>query len=149
MDSRKGVNESMSAVLKERTYSLDEMAGAFLAIRNKMSEIQKKADKEIRALEKQKNIIATEFEKICESDGVNSINTNSGTIVRSVRQRYWTSDWIGFCNIMKEHNAFELVEQRIHQGNIKKFLEENPSIRPRGLNVESKYSITVRRPAKK
>ena len=139
----------MSAVMKERTYSLDEMAGAFLAIRNKISEVQKKADREIKALEKQKNIIATEFEKICEKDGVNSINTNSGTIIRSVRQRYWTSDWIHFCEIMKENNAFDLVEQRIHQGNIKKFLEENPTIRPRGLNVESKYLITVRRPAKK
>ena len=139
----------MSAVMQERTYSLDEMAGAFLAIRNKISEIQKKADREIKALDKQKNIIATEFEKICEKDGVNSINTNSGTIIRSVRQRYWTSDWIHFCEIMKENNAFDLVEQRIHQGNIKKFLEENPTIRPRGLNVESKYLITVRRPAKK
>ena len=139
----------MSAVMKERTYSLDEMAGAFLAIRNKMSEVQKKADKEIKALEKQKNLIATEFEKICEKDGVNSINTNSGTIVRSVRQRYWTSDWIHFCSIMKEHNAFDLVEQRIHQGNIKKFLEDNPTIQPRGLNIESKYSITVLRPTKK
>ena len=139
----------MSAVMKERTYSLDEMAGAFLAIRNKISEVQKKADREIKALEKQKNIIATEFEKICEKDGVNSINTNSGTIIRSVRQRYWTSDWIHFCEIMKENNAFDLVEQRIHQGNIKKFLEENPTIRPRGLNVDSKYSITVRRPTKK
>ena len=139
----------MSAVMQERTYSLDEMAGAFLAIRNKISEIQKKADREIKALDKQKNIIATKFEKICEKDGVNSINTNSGTIIRSVRQRYWTSDWIHFCEIMKENNAFDLVEQRIHQGNIKKFLEENPTIRPRGLNVESKYLITVRRPAKK
>ena len=139
----------MSAVMKERTYSLDEMAGAFLAIRNKMSEVQKKADREIKVLEKQKNLIATEFEKICEKDGVNSINTNSGIIIRSVRQRYWTSDWINFCTIMKEHDAFDLVEQRIHQGNIKKFLEENPTIKPRGLNIESKYSITVRRPTKK
>ena len=88
-------------------------------------------------------------EKICEKDGVNSINTNSGTIIRSVRQRYWTSDWIHFCEIMKENNAFDLVEQRIHQGNIKKFLEENPTIQPRGLNIDSKYSITVRRPTKK
>ena len=49
---------------------------------------------------------------------------------------------------MKEHDAFDLVEQRIHQGNIKKFLEENPTIQPRNLNVESKHSITVRRPKK-
>ena len=139
----------MSAVMKERTYSLNEMAGAYLAIKNKISEIQKKADREIKALEKQKNLIATEFEKICEKDGVNSINTNSGTIIRNVRQKYWTSDWLHYCDIIKEHNAFELVEQRIHQGNMKKFLDEHPNIHPRGLNIESKYSITVRRPKAK
>ena len=139
----------MSAVMKERTYSLSEMAGAYLAIKNKISEVQKKADKEIKTLEKQKNIIATEFEKVCEKDGVNSINTDSGTIIRNVRQKYWTSDWVQFCNIIKEHDAFELVEQRIHQGNMKKFLEENPTVKPRGLNVEAKYSITVRRPKAK
>ena len=138
----------MSALMQERTYSLDEMAGAFLAIRNKISQVQKEADREIKSLEKQKDLIAAEFEKVCEKDGVNSINTNSGTIIRSVRQKYWTSDWITFCNLMKEHDAFDLVEQRIHQGNIKKFLEENPTIQPRNLNVESRHSITVRKPKK-
>jgi len=49
---------------------------------------------------------------------------------------------------MKEHDAFDLVEQRIHQGNVKRFLEENPTIQPHNLNVESKYSITVRKPKK-
>jgi hypothetical protein len=138
----------MSALMQERTYSLDEMAGAFLAIRNKISEVQRKADREIKVLEKQKNLIAAEFERVCDKDGVNSINTNSGTIIRSVRHKYWTSDWITFCALMKEHDAFDLVEQRIHQGNTRKFLEENPTIQPRNLNVESSYSITVRKPQK-
>ncbi len=138
----------MSALMKERTYSLDEIAGAFIAIRNKISEVQKAADKEIGVLEKQKNLIAAEFEKVCEKESVNSINTNSGTIIRSVRHKYWTSDWIAFCDLMKEHDAFDLVEQRIHQGNTRKFLEENPTIQPRNLNIESKYSITVRKPQK-
>jgi hypothetical protein len=40
----------MSALMQERTYSLDEMAGAFLAIRNKISEVQRKADREIKVL---------------------------------------------------------------------------------------------------
>ena len=52
----------MSALMQERTYSLDEMAGAFLAIRNKISEVQKEADREIKSLEKQKDLIAAEFE---------------------------------------------------------------------------------------
>ena len=138
----------MSAVV-ERTFSLDEMAGAFLAIRNKISETQKKADKEIKVLQKQKDLIAAELDKRFDQDGVNSINTNSGTIVRSIRERYWTSDWANLCKIIKEEDAFDLIEQRIHQGNIKKFLEEHPNTHIRGLNVESKYSITVRRPKTK
>jgi len=39
----------------------------------------------------------------------------------------------------------ELLERRIHQTNIKQFLEENPDLLPAGLNVDSAYSITVRR----
>jgi hypothetical protein len=46
---------------------------------------------------------------------------------------------------MFEHNVPELLERRIHQTNIKQFLEENPDMLPLGLNVEAEQSITVRR----
>ena len=49
---------------------------------------------------------------------------------------------------IKDHNALELLEQRVSQGNMKKFLQDNPQELPAGLNVDSKYSITVRRPTK-
>ena len=41
--------------------------------------------------------------------------------------------------------AVELLEQRVHQTNMKQFLKENPDLLPEGINVDSKYSISVRR----
>jgi len=38
-----------------------------------------------------------------------------------------------------------LLERRIHQGNMKEWLQENPDKVPIGLNVDSRYDITVRR----
>jgi hypothetical protein len=33
----------------------------------------------------------------------------------------------------------ELLEKRIHQTNIKEFLEGNPDVHPPGLNIDSEY----------
>ena len=48
-------------------------------------------------------------------------------------------------NFIKENDAFELMEQRVHQTNMKSFLEENPNLMPPGMNIDSRYAITVRR----
>jgi hypothetical protein len=39
-----------------------------------------------------------------------------------------------------------LLEQRIHNGNMKQFLQENPEAYPAGLQADNKYTIQVRRP---
>jgi hypothetical protein len=44
-----------------------------------------------------------------------------------------------------ENNVPELLEKRLHQGNMKQFLEAHPDLLPPGLNVDSEYTITVRR----
>jgi hypothetical protein len=46
---------------------------------------------------------------------------------------------------IREHDAIDLLEQRIHQTNMRTFLSEHPNLIPEGLNVDSKYTITVRR----
>jgi hypothetical protein len=46
---------------------------------------------------------------------------------------------------MFENNIPDVLEKRIHQTNIKQFLEENPDSLPPGLNVDNAYNITVRR----
>jgi len=64
------------------------------------------------------------------------------------KTRYWTSDWDSMYKFIREHDAPELLERRIHQGNFSEILQENPDKMPAGVNIESKYSITVRRSSK-
>jgi len=45
---------------------------------------------------------------------------------------------------MKEHDALDLMERRIHAGNMASFLETHPGVVPPGLNIDSKTSATVR-----
>ena len=46
---------------------------------------------------------------------------------------------------MVEHNAFHLMQQRIHSTNMKNFLEENPELLPPGLSSLSSYTIGVKK----
>jgi len=44
-----------------------------------------------------------------------------------------------------EHGVPELLERRLNQTNLKQFLEENPELKPDGLNIDSEYSMSVRK----
>ena len=51
----------------------------------------------------------------------------------------------GGMGFIEETGAFGLLEKRLHQTNMKDFLAENPDLYPKGLNVESEYTVVVRR----
>jgi hypothetical protein len=74
-----------------------------------------------------------------------SVSTPHGTIIRSVKSQYWTNDWDSMYQFIKEHDAFGLLEKRLHQTHLKEFLSENPDTFPIGVNVENSYSVVVRR----
>jgi hypothetical protein len=78
--------------------------------------------------------------------GVTSVRTEQGTVVLSVSTRYSTQDWDSFKKFVVEHDAVDLLEKRIAQGNMNQFLEENPGLVPPGLNSTSEYDISVRKP---
>lgn len=81
----------------------------------------------------------------CKEHSVESVRTAEGVFFRTIKQSYWTNDWDSMGKFILEHQAPELFEKRLHQGNMKQFLEEHPDLLPPGLNVDSQYSVTVRR----
>jgi hypothetical protein len=81
----------------------------------------------------------------CKEQGVESVRTPSGLFYRTVKKRYWTNDWEAVGRFVVEHRIPELYEKRLHQGNTQTFLTENPDLLIPGLNVDSEYSITVRK----
>jgi hypothetical protein len=129
----------------EKELSADKLAEVYIKIRDKRAELKEKYESEDAELKEQLDLLADKMLDICDNQNADSIKTKTGTIIRKVDTRYWTNDWESFYNFVQENDAFPLLEKRIHQTNMKQFLEENPDALPMGLQSDSKYSIVVRR----
>ena len=81
----------------------------------------------------------------CKEQNIESVRTEEGLFYRTIKANYWTNDWESMRKFIVEQGVPELLHERLHQGNMKQFLEANPELLPPGLNVDSEYTITVRR----
>jgi hypothetical protein len=124
---------------------LDKLTAIYLKMRDKRDDMRREAEAKEKELEEQMNIIETEMLEVCKQMNADSVRTPHGTIIRSVKSRYWTNDWDSMYQFIKEHDAFGLLEKRLHQTHLKEFLSENPDTFPIGVNVENSYSVVVRR----
>lgn len=123
----------------------DRLVATYVKIRDKRSLLQQEYEKEDNRLKEQLDLVTNKLLDICRETGADGMKTSAGTVSRSVSTRYWTSDWSAMYDFIREHDAVHLLEQRIHQGNLKAFLTENEGIVPKGLNSDSKYTIRVTR----
>ena len=137
----------MDEAVQEETTSvdMDKLAAVYIKIRDKRAAAKKEFDERDKGLEEQMQIVADEMLEACKRIGADSIKTPHGTIIRSVKSRYWTNDWDSMYTFIEEQSAFGLLEKRLHQTNMKDFLAENPDLYPVGLNVENSYTVLVRR----
>ena len=124
---------------------LEQLTATYIKIRDARSKLKQEYERNDAELNAQMSTIEQEMLEICKSVDANSIKTNAGTIIRSVKSRYWTNDWDSMYRFIEEHRAFALLEKRLHQTHMKQFLEENPDVQPAGLNVEREFTVVVRR----
>lgn len=123
----------------------DKLVKAYIKIRDARKALSEQFEKEDGELRDSMDMIEEQLLEACKAIGADSIRTPFGTISRTVKKRFWTNDWHSFYEFLKEHEAIELLEKRIAQTNMSTFLEENPDLHPPGLNVDSRYSVVVRR----
>lgn len=125
--------------------SVDRLVSVYLKIRDKKAAVTKQLKEEESILNEKLDLVKNALLEHCKENNVESVRTRLGTFFRSVRTKYWTSDWESMNQFIKENDAVDLLEKRLHQGNMKQFLETNPDKLPPGLNVDSVYTVTVRR----
>jgi hypothetical protein len=125
--------------------SLEELVSIYTKIYTKRESEERIWKTREAELTEELELVKRELLDICKDNGVDSLKTKDGTLVRSVKTRYWTNNWDEFYKFMLSHTAPDLLEKRIHQTNMKQFLEENPELLPAGLNVDSEYTLMVRR----
>jgi hypothetical protein len=129
--------------------TVDKLVTIYRRIRDTIKDREREHAAEIDALKIQMDLVSAKLLGICNEQNVDSLRTKTGTITRRTVTRYWTSDWESMYSFIKEQDAPHLLEQRIHSTNMRDFLEENPDVTPIGLNTDTKYAITVRKPSAK
>lgn len=127
----------------------DKLVNAYIKIRDERAVLKKAYDVKDSELEAKQKDLEVALLDILSMAGGENIRTVHGTATRSLKTRYWTGNWRAMYDVIKEYNAPHLLEQRLHQTNMRKFLEEHPDVMPMGLNVAQAYSITVRRATNK
>lgn len=125
--------------------SVEQLVSVFIKIRDARDAAKREWEEREADYNEQLDLIDQQLLEICKENGADSIKTKYGTAIRTVKSRYWTNDWESFYDFIYKQNEFGLLEKRIHQTHMKQFLEENPDLLPAGLNVDSQYTITVRR----
>lgn len=124
---------------------VEKLVKVYLKINTALTEKRKAYEEEETKLKDQMAKIKSRLLSYCKEQNVESVRTGEGLFYRTVKVNYWTNDWDSMRRFIVDNNVPELLHDRIHQTNMKTFLEENPDLLPPGLNVDSEYNITVRR----
>jgi hypothetical protein len=132
---------------------VETWVGEYLAVRNEMAELERKHAEVIEKLQARKDMLRDHILGVCKKLGLDGLKTAAGTVTRTTKTRFWTQNWPELYRCIREFNAPFLLEQRIHGSNMKQFLEDHPEAQSEGylggLQVDSRYDVTVRKPSTK
>jgi hypothetical protein len=125
--------------------SMDKLSASYILLRTEREQLKMVYEADDAVLNEAMTEIENQMLDVMNSTNATSISTDNATIIRTVRKRYNPSNWEAVYKMIAKHDAYGLLEKRIHNGNMKDFLEQHPDEYPAGLNVDSRYAVTVRR----
>jgi hypothetical protein len=131
--------------MSDTAVSVEKLTRVYIKIRDARAELAANFKKEDDDLKTKQDKIKRALLDHCKEHNVESVRTSEGLFYRSVKQRYWTSDWDSMNKFILDNEVPEFFEKRLNQTVVKQFLEENPDAVPPGLNVDSEYTISVRK----
>ena len=121
--------------------SVERLTGVYIKIRDARTALAAKFKAEDGELQEQLEQIKRALLDYCETNGLESARTTAGTFYRTVKTRYWTSDWESVYKFVIDQN----MPERLNQTALKELIEEDPDFALPGLNSDSEYVITVRK----
>lgn len=125
----------------------EELVTEYIRLRTAIQEKEDQHKEDIAVLRSDMDALSAKLLDLCNQHDADSIKTKYGTISRRISSRYWSSDWESLHSFIHENNALFLLEHRIHNVNMKQFLEENPDLYPAGLQADTKFVVQVRKPS--
>ena len=128
--------------------NLDDLVKIYLTIRTEREKLKSSWEVKDGELEQEMKLLEQSMLTVCNDTNASSIRTESGTVIRSLKERFTTNDWDNFKKFVLDNEAIDLLERRIHQGNFKEFMAEHQGEGlPPGVNVMREFTIVVRKPS--
>ena len=59
--------------------------------------------------------VETKLLELCKDIGADTLGSKHGKVIRTVKTRYWTTDWESMHKFILENKMPELLERRISQ----------------------------------
>ena len=125
--------------------SVDKLCAVYRKIRDKKGELTKEYEEKVGELDKQMALIASALKDAMTELNVKSMRTESGTAYLEKKTRYYAVDWSAYGAWIVANNAIDLVEKRVAQGNMKQWLETNPTNPPPGVQADTEITVVVRK----
>jgi len=135
--------------LTDQTIPIDKLTRIYMKMRLAIQEVEREYDTKLEDLKAQQQQVKNAIKDQMLAAGTKSVRTDFGTVSLTEKTRFYTQDWDSFKKFVVEQDAVDLLERRIHQSNMGRFLEENPSLVPPGLNSDTEFDVSVRKPATK
>lgn len=127
--------------------NMELCAKAYIKLRDKKHAIEDEAKKQVAEIEQKMKIISQHMLTLMGT--TTSQTTSAAVVVKTIKQKFWSTDWAAFENFCKETDNLGLFERRIAQKNMAEWLEKNPEKIPAGLQMDRRYDVTVRKLPKK
>jgi hypothetical protein len=124
----------------------EELVSDYLEIRRMRESLKANYESQDEELKDAMDTIKEALLAICNENNQNGFKTDSGTVTRQVKERYFCTDWDNFRKFVENEGSIDLLERRIHQRNFKEFMSERVGDGlPPGVNALREYDIVVRK----
>ena len=128
--------------------NMEELVKVYLTIRSERERVESEWKIKDKEFENDLSLLGQQMLSVCNESNATSIKTQSGTVIKKLNERYTLSDRDGFNEFVREHDAVELFEGRIHQGNFKEFMSGHADDGlPPGVNLMREFTVVVRKPS--
>lgn len=123
---------------------LDQLAGKYVALRDKVREIKEKHKQELAPFGEALDKLEVYLLDYLNSAGATSVRTSAGTITKSHRDSASIADMEAFWTFVVTQGDFDLCDRKANVTAVRDFIEKNNAPVP-GVNFSSQQTISVRR----
>lgn len=125
--------------------TIDKLVAAHRKMELRLSELQAQIDE----IDEQRIAVRATILDMMKELGLETARTEHGTVTKTIKERFWSNDWAALQAYIVDHGAIGLLQQRIHETNMREWIAAHPNDFPPSLNVDREYAITIRKPTTK